>query len=127
MSKKLWVVAGAIALVGALAWARPAMANPDNDHYAGYQIKQKIKVQPSGTIINQVEAAGTFNKCKLKFLLVPTAKNGGPAPADPNLHYCCWQCKGGKPVVAYTITDQFASGAVSTKKLKMICNTCTKS
>ena len=124
--QKALVIAGALALGTALAWTLPAKA-ADNDHYAGYQIKNKIKVQPTGTIANSVEAAGNFNKCKLKFLFVPTAKNGGAAPANPNLNYACWQCKGGKPVVSFTVTDQFGSGAVSTKKLKFICNTAAVS
>jgi len=102
-------------------------AGSDNDHYAGYQIKSKLAKGQSGTISNQVEAAGTFEKCKAKFLLVPTSKNGGPAAANPTLHYLCWQCKGGKPAVSYTVTDQFASGSISTKKLKMICNIAAKS
>jgi hypothetical protein len=32
--------------------------------------------------------------------------------------------QGNKPVVAFSITDQFGNGAVSTKKLKFILNEC---
>ena len=28
--------------------------------------------------------------------------------------------------ISYTITDQFVTGAVTTKKLKLICNPCQK-
>src|SRR5215471_13870159 len=104
--KKAWVIAGALALGTALVWTLPAKA-ADNDHYAGYQIKNKLAKGQTGSIGNSVEAAGNFEKCKAKFLLVPTSKNGGPAPANPALNYLCWQCKGGKPVVAFTVTDQF--------------------
>jgi len=124
--KKAWVIAGALALGTALVWTLPAKA-ADNDHYAGYQIKSKIKDKPTGTIADMVET-GNFTKCKAKLLLVPAAKNGGPAPANPVLQYLCWQCKGGKPVVAYTVTDQFVgNAAISTKKLKLICNIATVS
>lgn len=125
MTKKILMIAGVFAFVGALAWATPVQAQ--NDHYAGYQVKHKLAKGQTGTIANQVEAAGTFAKCKAKFLLVPTKKNAGPNPANPNQHYLCHQCKGGKPAVTYTVTDQFVGGELSTKKLKLVCNEAVKS
>lgn len=119
------LLASAVALVG-FAFAASSASAQLNDHYACYQLKHKFPKGQTGTISNQVEAAGTFQKCKLKHLCVPTSKNGGPAPASPNAHYMAWQCKGGKPVVAYTVTDQFAGGSVSTKKLKFLLNLATK-
>jgi cysteine-rich repeat protein len=95
------------------------------NHYACYQVKHKLPKGQTGTISNDVELAGTFSKCKLKFLCTPTVKNSSPIQ-NPDLNYCCHQCKGGKPAVAYTITDQFVSGAITTKKLKLICNPCVK-
>lgn len=99
------------------------------NHYACYQVKHKLTKGQTGSISNQVEAAGTFQKCKLKYLCAPTSKtyNMVTSPIqNPALHYCCHQCKGGKPAVPYTITDQFVTGAVTTKKLKLICNPCVK-
>ena len=74
---------------------------------------------------NQVEGAGTFAKCKAKFLLVPTVKNG--MGTQVGQHYLCHQCKGGKPAIPYTVTDQFGGGGVTTKKLKLVCNATSKS
>jgi len=95
------------------------------NHYACYQVKHKLTKGQTGTLSNDVEVAGAFQKCKLKHLCVPTAKNGDPIQ-NPDLNYCCHQCKGGKPAVAYTITDQFVTGAITTKKLKYVCNPCQK-
>jgi len=125
MAKRILVIVGALALIGAMSSA-PVQAQ-DNDHYACYQLKHKIKPKPkpSGNLTNNlVEVAGNFSKCKLKFLCVPTEKNGGGVIGDPNLHYCAWQCKGGKPLADFAITDQFGFGSVSTKKLKFILNKC---
>lgn len=136
MAKRIALIAGVVAMLGVMAWSLPAQAQ-DNDHYACYQTKSlkdankvdghKVKPKPSGTLINQVEPAGTFSKCKFKLLCVPTDKNGSGAPANPNLHYCGWQCKGFKGAVQYTTTDQFGAGPIEAKKLKFILNTCTKS
>jgi hypothetical protein len=119
--QKALVIAGALALGTALVWTASAKA-ADNE-YAGYQIKNKLVGSfGASTVQNVVEVSGgTFTKCKAKFLLVATNKNGGGI-ANPGLNYLCWQCKGAKPVASFTVTDQFAGGAVSTKKLKMICN-----
>jgi hypothetical protein len=123
--QKALVIAGALALGTALVWTTPAKA-ADNE-YAGYQIKAKLTpTLGAGTLSNSVEGSGVFNKCKAKFLLVPTVKNGGTI-ANAALNYMCWQCKGNKPVATFTVTDQFASGLVATKKLKMICNPATAS
>ena len=124
--QKALMIAGALALGSALMFTTSAKA-ADNDHYAGYQIKAKLPSPPAGTIGNPAEATGAFDKCKAKFILFPTSKNGGAAPANPALKYLCWQCKGNKPVATFTVTDQFASGLVATKKLKMICNPATAS
>jgi hypothetical protein len=102
----------------------PPPSSSAENHYACYQVKHKLATEQSGTISNQVEPVGTFAKCKLKFLCVATERNG-EAIVDPDLHYCCHQCKGGKPAVSFTITDQFVAGAVTTKKLKLMCNRCT--
>src|SRR4030095_11157169 len=95
------------------------------DHYACYQVKHKLPKGQTGTISNAVEPAGTFQKCKLKYLCAPTIKNGSAAQKT-SLNSCCHQCRGGKPVVAYTLTDQFVTGSVTTKKLKLICNPCLR-
>jgi hypothetical protein len=123
MLKKIVVMSSALAFAAAVAWSAPAQAQVD--HYAGYQVKHKLAKGQTGTISNAVEAAGSFEKCKVKFLLVPTDKNSNPAGGTDT--YLCHQCKGGKPVVNFTVTDQFVGGAVSTKKLKLICNLATAS
>jgi hypothetical protein len=129
MLKKITLIAAAVGFLGATAWLTPALAQ--NDHYACYQSKAedaglKIKPKPSGTLTNQVVPNDAFSKCKFKLLCVPTAKNAGPAPANPNDHYCGWQCKGFKGAVPYTVTDQFGGGAITAKKLKFVLNACTK-
>ena len=124
--QKALMIAGALALGSALMFTTSAKA-ADNDHYAGYQIKAKLPSPPAGTIGNPAEATGAFDKCKAKFILFPTTKNGGAAPANPALKYLCWQCKGGKPAVTFSVTDQFAGGSATTKKLKLICNSATTS
>jgi hypothetical protein len=74
MSKKILVIAGALTLIGVFSWSMPVEAQ--NEHIACYQLKHKIKVKPShsGTLTNDVEPAGSFSKCKLKFLCTPTKK-----------------------------------------------------
>jgi hypothetical protein len=134
MAKRIAVFAGVVAMLGLIAWSVPAQAQ-DNDHYACYQSKtlkdankfdgHKIKPKPSGTLDDQV-ATGSFEKCKFKLLCVPTNKNGGGAPANPNLHYCGWQCKGFKGSAVFTTTDQFGAGPIEAKKLKFILTQCSK-
>jgi hypothetical protein len=119
------LLAGAVALGFALA-ASSASAQVHNDHYACYQLKNKFPKGQTGTLNNQVNAADAYSKCKLKHICVPTLKNGGGVITNANAHYLAWQCKGSKPVVAYTATDQFGGGAISTKKLKFILNLATK-
>jgi hypothetical protein len=120
MLKKIVVMSGALAFVAAVAWSAPAQAQVE--HFAGYQVKHKLSKGQSGTISNSVDA-GTFEKCKTKFILVPTTKNLNPPNGTEQ--YVCHQCKGGKPAVQLTVTDQFVQGGVETKKLKLICNLAT--
>jgi hypothetical protein len=124
---KAKVLLTSCAMAVALAVASQASAQVHNDHYACYQIKAKFPKNQTGTLTNQVEASGTFNKCKIKLLCVPSLKNGGGTITNANAHYCGWQCKGFKGKVTYTVTDQFAAGSVTTSKLKFILNACTKS
>jgi hypothetical protein len=116
------LLASAVAGVGLLFTASSASSQIHNDHYACYQLKHKFPKGQAGTLSNQVEVAGQYAKCKLKHLCVPTLKNGGGNISNANAHYLVWQCKGGKPVVPYTVSDQFASGVVTTKKLKFLLN-----
>jgi len=124
---KASLLAASCAIAFALGFAGQASAQIHNEHYACYDLKNKHPKGQTGTISNQVEALGTFEKCKLKQLCVPTLKNGGGIITNPTAHYCTYQCKGGKPAVAYTVTDQFGAGAVTTKKLRFIMNSCAKS
>jgi hypothetical protein len=112
------------------AWLMaPTTASAQANHYACYQVKDlkvpaKLVKGQSGTHSDQVNTA-PFEKCKLKYLCTPTSKNGGPVP-DPSLHYLCHQCKGLKVPVAFDVTDQYISGRVETKKLRLICNPAQK-
>jgi hypothetical protein len=121
------LLASAVALVGFAFAASSASAQIHNDHYACYQVKHKFPKGQTFTAANQVEGAGAESKCKLKALCVPTTKDGGGVISNATADYLLWQCKGSKPVVAYTVTDQFAGGAVSTKKFKFLLNLATKS
>jgi hypothetical protein len=102
-------------------------ASAQDNHYACYQAKDlktpKLASKQTGSFADSV-AAGTFEKCKLKYVCVPTDKNGSGIP-DPSLNYCCHQCKGFKGAVNVGVSDQFINGNVQLKKLKFICNPCS--
>jgi hypothetical protein len=99
------------------------------NHYACYQTKDlkipaKLPKGQTGTYSTQNDS-GTYEKCKLKLLCMPVNKDGSGIP-DPNLHYCCHQCKGFKGAVNYDVSDQFVTGRVQAKKFKFLCNPCDK-
>ena len=115
------LLASAVALVG-FAFAESSASAQQNEHYACYQLKHKFPKGQTATVSNDVEASGAQGKCKLKNLCVPTQKDGGGTNPNGSADYLMWQCKGTKPVVALTVTDQFAGGAASTKKFKFLLN-----
>jgi hypothetical protein len=122
MNWKLALAGTAFAAAAFMVNVAPAGAALD--HYACYQVKAKVD-KVSGVTFADAVATGTADKCKLKFICVPTDKNGSGI-GDATATMTCWQCKGAKPAVSFTSTDQFAGNvAVTTKKLKLICNPST--
>jgi hypothetical protein len=85
------------------------------------KIPAKLVKGQTGTHADVVTTEN-FEKCKLKFLCVPTSKDGSIV-TNPAGNYLCHQCKfTTKPIVAFDVTDQYVSGRIETKKLKLICN-----
>jgi hypothetical protein len=125
MNWKLALIGSAVAL-GAFALSVHPASAADN-HYACYQVKSKAPDPGNITLSDAIGGAtGTAAKCKQKFVCVPVIKNGN-AIVNPALSYSCWQCKGGKPAVTFTVTDQFGGNSVTSKKLKLVCNPATTS
>jgi hypothetical protein len=118
-----------IGLAVAVGFAMASSASAQVNHYGCYQVKDlkipaKLASKQSGSYSTQNDA-GLYAKCKLKFLCMPLSKDGSPVP-DPGLHYCCHQCKGFKGAINYDVSDQFVTGRVQAKKLKFLCNPCSK-
>jgi cysteine-rich repeat protein len=112
---------------GVGATCETGVCNTPN-HYLCRQVKDLKSPAKFAAItgISVVDQTGS-DTCEAKkpFLLCdPVNKNGGGI-ANPALHYCCYKLKCGlKPAVAYTVTDQFWTGTISTKKPKFLCNPC---
>jgi hypothetical protein len=108
------------------AWMIAPTVASAQTHLACYQVKDlkvpaKLLSKQTGTHADAVTTE-SFEKCKLKYLCIPTSKDGSGI-ADPSLNYNCYQCKGAtKPAVSFDFTDQYNTGRIETKKLKFICN-----
>jgi hypothetical protein len=113
------------------AWMFAPTAASAQNHYACYQTKDlkvpdKLVKNQTGSYTNEVEGPEGYEKCKLKYMCVPTDKDSSGID-DAGAYLLCHQCKQlskklPKNLVNYDITDQFVNGRVNLKKLKFICN-----
>lgn len=112
------------------AWASMAAAwVPPQNHYLCHQVKDlKLPkfIQVLGIPVSD-QTGPNICDAKKPYLLCNPVDKGGSGIVDNTLHYCCYKVKcSSKPVVAYSISDQFGNLQVQTKKPKFLCNPCDK-
>ena len=128
---KLRIVALCVfAGLGALLLTAPSASAQilNKNHYLCRKVKDlKIPAKFVDQTVTTADEVGadTCDLKKLFLLCSPTSKNGSLID-DGALHYCCYKSKcGTKTAVNFSLTDQFGTLTVQTKKPFLLCNPCT--
>jgi hypothetical protein len=119
-------------IIGALALAAPASAQPAPDHLACYKAKDRTK----GRFTVSLSNAGASQSCVVKMPaklacleteksnVIPTPAGGGPAPT-PAGNFLCYQMKCPRPS-SFEMQDQFGKRVVGFRGAQLLCAPATR-
>ncbi len=127
-SSKTFALLALVLLLGVLA-AAPARAQFDaeHNHLAAFTIRSRGGAFTRQQIIIDTRFGQTTTTVvRPMYLLVPAKKTGGPGPdpipTTPVRAFDCYRVRGGfAPNAVVQLVDQFSSGPVTVRALKLLC------